>query len=62
MFAASRRLIGTTAGAAATQQMLAAIAETPECKRWWAHMVDVMPSNPDNSPVAAPLREVFHLD
>ncbi len=40
----------------------AAIAETPECKRWWAHMIDVMPSNPDNSPVAEPLREVFHLD
>lgn len=40
----------------------AAIAQTPECRRWWAHMGDVMPSNPDTSPVAAPLREVFHLD
>ena len=39
-----------------------AIAQTPECKRWWKHMGDVMPSNPDNSLVAAPLREVFHLD
>lgn len=38
-----------------------AIAQTPECKRWWGHMADVMPSNPDNSPVAIELREVFHL-
>ena len=40
----------------------AAIAETPVCKRWWAHMCDIMPSNPDNSPVAETLKEVFHLD
>ncbi|NLF38330.1 L-rhamnose mutarotase [bacterium] len=39
-----------------------AIASTPVCKRWWAHMKDVMPSNPDNSPKSQPLREVFHLD
>lgn len=40
----------------------AAIAETPECREWWKHMADVMPSNPDHSPVSAELREVFHLD
>lgn len=40
----------------------AAIAQTAECRRWWAHMRDVMPSNPDNSPVSRELREVFHLD
>lgn len=40
----------------------AAIAATPECQRWWRHMADVMPSNPDNSPVSLPLKEVFHLD
>lgn len=39
-----------------------AIAETPECRRWWAHMREVMPSNPDDSPVSRDLREVFHLD
>ena len=39
----------------------AAIAQTPECRKWWAHMRDIMPSNPDNSPVSAPLTEVFHL-
>ena len=40
----------------------AAIARTPECRRWWAHMREVMPSNPDDSPVSAGLKEVFHLD
>jgi L-rhamnose mutarotase len=38
-----------------------AIAQTPVCKKWWAHMKDIMPANPDNSPVAADLREVFHM-
>ncbi len=38
------------------------IAATPECQRWWRHMADVMPSNPDHSPVAQELRSVFHLD
>ena len=39
----------------------AAIASTPECQKWWRHMGDIMPSNPDRSPVARDLREVFHL-
>ncbi|MEX0330714.1 MAG: L-rhamnose mutarotase [Puniceicoccaceae bacterium] len=39
-----------------------AIASTEVCQRWWKHMGDVMPSNPDNSPVASDLREVFHID
>lgn len=38
-----------------------AIARTEICKKWWAHMEDVMPSNPDNSPIALDLQEVFHL-
>ena len=38
-----------------------AIAQTPICKKWWAHMGDIMPSNPDNSPVAQDLREIFHI-
>lgn len=38
-----------------------AIAKTDVCQRWWKHMADIMPSNPDGSPIAAPLREVFHL-
>ena len=40
----------------------AAIAQTPECQRWWKHMGDVMPSNPDYSPVSRGLKEVFHLE
>ena len=39
----------------------AAIAQTPECQRWWKYMSPVMPSNSDHSPVAQELREVFHL-
>ncbi len=38
------------------------IAATPECRKWWEHMADLMPVHPDNSPVSTPLREVFHLD
>lgn len=38
-----------------------AIAQTPECQKWWRHMGDIMPSNPDHSPKAVALREVFHL-
>jgi L-rhamnose mutarotase len=40
----------------------AAIAQTPICQKWWAHMKELMPANPDNSPVSLSLREVFHLD
>lgn len=39
----------------------AAIAKTEVCQRWWKHMADVMPGNPDNSPVSLELKEVFHL-
>ena len=38
-----------------------AIAQTDVCRRWWAHMREVMPSNPDDSPVSEELREVFHM-
>lgn len=37
------------------------IAGTKICRKWWAYMREIMPSNPDNSPVAAEMREVFHL-
>jgi len=40
----------------------AAIAEADVCKRWWAYMKDVMPVNPDDSPVSVQLREVFHIE
>ena len=39
-----------------------AVAKTEVCRRWWAYMRDVMPSNPDDSPVATTLDEVFHIE
>jgi len=39
-----------------------AIAATDICRRWWAHMREIMPSNADNSPISQPLIEVFRLD
>jgi len=34
----------------------------PIVKKWWAYMADIMETNPDNSPVAQSLKEVFHMD
>jgi len=39
-----------------------AIASTEVCRRWWRHMTEVMPANPDDSPVSRALREVFHIE
>jgi L-rhamnose mutarotase len=39
-----------------------AIAQTPICRKWWAYMREIMSFNPDNSPKATALPEVFHLD
>ena len=33
----------------------------PVMRRWWAHMAPLMETNPDDSPVAVPLRRVFHM-
>ena len=33
----------------------------PVMKRWWKYMSEIMESNPDNSPVSIPLKEVFYL-
>ncbi|MEO6001995.1 MAG: L-rhamnose mutarotase [Opitutus sp.] len=40
----------------------AAIAKTEVCVRWWRFMSDIMPCNPDCSPLAGGLDEVFHLE
>ena len=37
------------------------IADTDVCKRWWAYMKDIMPTNPDNSPQTQELENVFFL-
>jgi L-rhamnose mutarotase len=39
-----------------------AIAETEVCRRWWRHMREIMPSNPDDSPISRELRPVFHIE
>ena len=39
-----------------------AVAKTDVCQRWWKYMKEVMPSNPDNSPVSTELKEVFHIE
>ncbi|KAF0853994.1 L-rhamnose mutarotase [Pantoea dispersa] len=38
-----------------------AVAQTEVCQRWWASMRDLMPSNPDNSPVSKALQQMFFL-
>ena len=43
------------------EERWAAIARTEVCQRWWRHMSDVMPANPDHSPISQGLKEVFHL-
>ena len=45
-----------------SEERWAAIAATDVCRRWWRHMADVMPPEPDARPVSRGLREVFHLD
>jgi L-rhamnose mutarotase len=40
---------------------MASLPEHPVMKRWWAHMADIMESNPDNSPVKSDLVTLFHL-
>ncbi len=41
---------------------LADLPNTETVKKWWAHMADIMETNPDNSPRSRPLEEVFYLE
>lgn len=41
--------------------LLQKMPENPVMKKWWAYMRDIMDTNPDNSPVSIPLKEVFYL-
>lgn len=41
--------------------LLEDMPENPVMKKWWAYMRDLMDTNPDNSPVSIPLKEVFYL-
>lgn len=38
------------------------LGTNPIVQKWWAYMADIMDTNPDNSPVAIPLQEVFHVE
>jgi L-rhamnose mutarotase len=40
----------------------ASLPSHPIVKKWWDYMAPLMETNPDKSPVAKPLHEVFHLD
>ena len=37
------------------------LANHPIMKKWWLYMKDIMESNPNNSPVSIPLKEVFYM-
>lgn len=41
-----------------------ALQDLPEhsvMQRWWNYMKDIIETNPDNSPLSIPLKEVFYL-
>lgn len=38
------------------------MGSTPIVQKWWAYMADIMETNPDNSPVSIPLKEVFRME
>ena len=37
------------------------LGKTEIVQKWWAYMADIMETNPDNSPVSTPLKEVFYM-
>ncbi|OED45003.1 L-rhamnose mutarotase [Chromatiales bacterium (ex Bugula neritina AB1)] len=41
---------------------LDALPDTEICKRWWAHMADVMETDENNVPTQIPLKRVFLLE
>jgi len=43
------------------QLSLDALPQQEIMQRWWTYMKDIMETNPDNSPVSVPLKEVFYL-
>lgn len=45
-----------------SEELWRCVAETEACRRWWSYMKELMLTNPDASPVAEDLDEVFHLD
>lgn len=37
------------------------LPSSPIMQKWWSYMGDIMDTNPDNSPVSFPLKEVFYM-
>ena len=48
--------------ATVVEWLTAKLLERLHNRKWWDYMADIMETNPDNSPVAIDLHEVFHLD
>jgi L-rhamnose mutarotase len=40
---------------------LAEVRKTDIARRWWAHMADIMETQPTGAPLSTPLRRVFRL-
>ena len=40
---------------------MADLPSHPVMQRWWAHMADIMETNPAKEPVVTPLVELFHM-
>ncbi|QDH78933.1 L-rhamnose mutarotase [Echinicola soli] len=49
--------VQTVAGNSSSQDL----GNTKIVQKWWAYMADIMETNPDQSPVSVPLKEVFTL-
>lgn len=41
--------------------LLDELPKHPIMQKWWKYMSDIMETNPDNSPISTPLKEVFYL-
>ena len=37
------------------------LPSSPVMQKWWSFMGDIMETNPDNSPLVLPLKEVFYM-
>lgn len=44
-----------------TNALLGELPKHPIIQKWWKYMSDIMETNPDNSPLSTPLKEVFYL-
>jgi len=44
-----------------SEELWQRIANNYICRRWWAHMKDLMITNDDDSPTSVELAEVFHI-